>query len=126
MNDVLFEVMAHSDERGELFELYKFIGDGQVYYSTTKPNAVRGGHYHTRKVERFCVIGGKAELILKHISGGTEKRIFLTSEKIQIVEIPVNHCHWIRNIGNQDMLLLVASNEIFNPSDQDTYKCENL
>ena len=33
---------------------------GQTSYSTTVPGVTRGNHYHTRKIERFAVIGGKA------------------------------------------------------------------
>ena len=40
---------------------------GQSSYSTTVPGITRGNHYHTRKVERFAVISGKASIQLRKV-----------------------------------------------------------
>ncbi|HUS96566.1 MAG TPA: NAD-dependent epimerase/dehydratase family protein, partial [Hyphomicrobiaceae bacterium] len=61
----------HSDERGSLFEVVKQEEGGQVFFSTTKPGVTRGNHYHTRKMERFCVVQGEALIRLRRI--GTDR-----------------------------------------------------
>ena len=48
-------------------ELIRTEIGGQFSYSTTLPGITRGNHFHTRKVERFMVIGGKAKICLRKI-----------------------------------------------------------
>ena len=38
---------------------------GQSSYSTTNSAITRGNHFHTRKIERFSVIKGKAKIQLR-------------------------------------------------------------
>ena len=57
----------HSDNRGSLFELIKSQRGGQAFLSTTIPGITRGNHYHTRKVERFLVVAGDAEIRLRKL-----------------------------------------------------------
>lgn len=110
-----------SDDRGDLIEVFKFSDLGQVFYVKTKPGKVRGGHYHKRKIEQFCVIEGKAELRLRDINSNKIEKIIMDGENPEIVLIPINYIHDIKNIGGKDMLLLVWVNEVFNPDDPDTY-----
>ena len=42
-------------------------------------------------------------------------------EEPSFIDIPIFHTHNITNIGNEDMLTLFWSNEIFNPENPDTY-----
>ena len=57
----------HSDERGSFIELSKALSMGQSSYSTTNSGVTRGNHFHTRKIERFSVIKGKAKFSLENI-----------------------------------------------------------
>ncbi|OGL46726.1 MAG: hypothetical protein A2W05_07800 [Candidatus Schekmanbacteria bacterium RBG_16_38_10] len=111
----------HDDERGRLFEIIKFEEGGQIFFSTTRPCAIRGNHYHTRKIERFCIIKGEAVVRLRRI--GTEKVIeyFISKNEPTFIEIPVFHAHNIENIGKEDLYTLIWSNELFNPDDADTF-----
>jgi UDP-2-acetamido-2,6-beta-L-arabino-hexul-4-ose reductase len=113
------------DKRGELVEVFKFPEIGQVFYIITKPGVTRGNHYHKRKIEKFCVIEGFAELVIKNKNSGEIKKINLSGDSPTVVSIPPNHIHNIKNIGEIDMFLLVWVNEIFNPSEPDTY-AENI
>ncbi len=109
------------DERGKLVEIFKIPGVGQVFYSTTKPGIVRGNHYHTRKKEYFCVIEGNGLIKLKNRETGEIKETEVSGGKPEVVEMPVNWTHNIKNIGENEMKLLVWVNEIFNPEDPDTF-----
>src|SRR5690606_25158728 len=57
----------HIDSRGAFVEVIRLNSGGQVSFSTTVPGITRGNHYHTRKVERFAVIKGKALIQLRQI-----------------------------------------------------------
>ena len=50
----------HTDPRGAFVEVIRLGIGGQCSFSTTVPGITRGNHYHTRKIERFAVIKGKA------------------------------------------------------------------
>jgi len=109
------------DERGKLIEIFKIPGLGQVFYSTTKPGIIRGNHYHTRKKEFFCVIEGSGLIKLRNRETGEIQEVEVSGENPEIVEMPINWTHNIKNIGETEMKLLVWVNEIFNPEDPDTY-----
>lgn len=111
----------HTDDRGSFVETIRSQNSGQYSYSTTRPGVTRGNHYHTRKVERFSVIKGKARIQLRRI--GTEEVIeyFLDGKNPAFVDMPIWHTHNITNIGKDDLLTLLWINEPYNPDDPDTY-----
>jgi len=112
------------DDRGKLVEVFKIPGFGQVHYSTSKPGVTRGNHYHTRKEEKFCVIEGAAKITLKNRENGKIKEFFVAGENPEIVDIPKNWTHNVKNMGQGELKLLVWANEIYNPDDPDTYSEE--
>lgn len=109
------------DARGKLVEIFKIPGMGQVFYSTSKPGITRGNHYHVRKVEKFCVIEGKAKIGLRNRETNELKEYCVFGNEPQIVEMTVNWTHNIKNIGDTEMKLLIWTNEIFDPKDPDTF-----
>ncbi|NCO15425.1 MAG: hypothetical protein COZ30_00595 [Candidatus Nealsonbacteria bacterium CG_4_10_14_3_um_filter_36_16] len=110
------------DQRGKLIEIFKISGVGQVFYSSTKPGAIRGNHYHTRKIEKFCVIEGKAKIRLRNRETNEIKEHIVSGDNPEIVEMKPNWTHNIENIGEKEMKLLAWVNEVFNPEDSDTYE----
>lgn len=116
------KLKVKKDERGFLVELFKIPGAGQLFFSTSKPGVTRGNHYHTRKIERFCVIEGKAKIRLRDRKTGEIKEYLVSGGAPEIVDMPVHWTHDITNIGNNEMKLLVWVNEVFDPKDPDTYQ----
>lgn len=112
------------DERGFLIELFKIPGAGQVFYSTSKPGITRGNHYHTRKIERFCVIEGRAKIKLRNRETGEIKEHFVSGDMPEVIDMPINWTHNITNVGDNEMKLLVWVNEVFDTKDPDTYREE--
>ena len=113
----------HKDNRGAFAEIIR-VGDGgggQTSYSTTLPNVTRGDHFHTRKIERFTVIKGKALIQLRKI--GTEEifNYYLDGNNPGYVDMPVWHTHNIKNIGDEELLTIFWINEFYDPNDPDTY-----
>lgn len=122
MKEELLKV--RQDERGKLVEVFKVSNFGQVFFSVSKLGVVRGNHYHKRKIEKFCVIEGEAEINLRNRETGVVRKYPVSGDMPQIVPIPINHTHNIINVGSSEMKLLVWANEIFNPDDSDTFSEE--
>jgi len=112
------------DSRGKLIEIFKIPNFGQIHYSTSKPGVIRGNHYHTRKIERFCIIEGQGKIILRNRKTNERKEFTLSGQKPQVIEMPINWTHNVKNIGNTEMKLLVWTNEIFDPNNPDTFSEE--
>jgi len=116
-----WRAQPRSDARGTLFEVIKQVGAGQVFFSTTKPGVTRGNHYHTRKIEKFCVVQGEAVIRMRRI-GTTEVLEFpVSGAKPAAVEMPVYFAHHIENTGAGELVTLFWSNEVFDATDPDTF-----
>jgi UDP-2-acetamido-2,6-beta-L-arabino-hexul-4-ose reductase len=111
----------HRDNRGSFVEIIRHGISGQTSYSTTVPEITRGNHFHTRKIERFTVIQGKALIQLRKI--GTDKVLSFELEGNQpsFVDMPVWYTHNIKNIGEEELITVFWINEPFDPKDPDTY-----
>jgi UDP-2-acetamido-2,6-beta-L-arabino-hexul-4-ose reductase len=111
----------NTDSRGSFVEIVKSLVGGQFSFSTTHANITRGDHFHTRKIERFAVISGKAVIELRRI-GTTEILHFeLDGESPSFVDMPVWYTHNITNVGTDDLFTLFWINEFFDPADPDTF-----
>ena len=122
--EMVVDLTEHRDERGLFCELVRTKECGQVSISTTNPNIVRGGHYHNTKMERFIVVKGKAKITFEHVIDHTKVEFVVSGEKLQYVTIPVGYQHCINNIGNDELILILWANELFDPSRSDTFVIE--
>jgi UDP-2-acetamido-2,6-beta-L-arabino-hexul-4-ose reductase len=118
------KLKIHEDDRGKLFEVFKFPGFGQIFYATSIPGSVRGNHYHTRKREVFCVVEGRGRICMRSKETGERKEYVVSGLEPETVEMPINWVHNIENIGDTEMKLVVWTNEIYNPDDPDTFREE--
>ena len=116
-----FKFKLNTDERGSFVETMKLKSGGQVSFSTTVSGVTRGNHFHTRKVERFAVIKGKARIELRKI--GTNKIISfeLDGKEPAFVDMPIWYSHNITNIGEEELYTIFWINEHYDPNDADTY-----
>ncbi len=110
-----------SDSRGSFTEVIRMNSGGQVSFSTTKPGITRGNHFHTRKVERFVVLKGKALIQLRRIGTGEVHNYELDGSDPAYVDMPVWYTHNITNTGSDDLYTLFWINEFFDPGDADTF-----
>lgn len=115
------KLVKHADPRGVFVETIKLGVGGQVSFSTTVPGITRGNHFHSRKIERFTVIKGKAKIQLRKI--GTEELLdfYLDGNEPSYVDMPIWYTHNITNIGNEELYTQFWINEWYNPADGDTY-----
>jgi UDP-2-acetamido-2,6-beta-L-arabino-hexul-4-ose reductase len=116
------KLMCHKDERGVFSEIIRLGVGGQVSFSTTLPGVTRGNHFHTRKIERFTVIKGKALIQLRRVGTKEVYDYFLDGNKPAFVDMPVWFAHNIKNIGDEELLTIFWINEPYDSSNPDTYK----
>ncbi|MDM1042808.1 MULTISPECIES: polysaccharide biosynthesis C-terminal domain-containing protein [Empedobacter] len=111
----------HTDPRGAFVEVIRLGIGGQCSFSTTVPDITRGNHYHTRKIERFAVIKGKALIQLRKIGTDEVLDFYLDGNEPAYVDMPIWYTHNIKNIGEEELYTIFWINEAFNPEDADTY-----
>jgi len=114
-------LLQHGDDRGTFVETMKLGVGGQVSFSTTVPGAMRGNHFHIRKIERFTVIKGKARIQLRKIGTNEVLNFDLDGAKPSYVDMPIWYTHNITNTGDEELYTQFWINEWYNPEDSDTY-----
>ncbi len=113
--------ITQGDSRGIFTEVIRSNIKGQYSYSITQPGEVRGNHFHTRKIERFAVISGNAEIELRKI--GEEKTIKFNFDghNPSYIDMPVWHTHNMKNVGQKPLVTLFWINEFYDENDPDTF-----
>lgn len=115
------ELAVRSDPRGYLFEAIRSQGGGQVFFSRTEPGITRGDHFHTRKIERFIVIDGRAAIRLRRLFDKKIVELEVDGDRPRAVDIPTFHTHNITNTGTSALFTAFWSNEFFDSTRPDTY-----
>jgi UDP-2-acetamido-2,6-beta-L-arabino-hexul-4-ose reductase len=115
-----YDLPKYDDERGCFVEMLKTQDSGQFSFFTAHPGVTRGGHYHHTKTEKFLVIKGEARFGFRHVLTNEMYEIFTTGDKPQVVETVPGWTHDITNIGQQDMVVMLWANEIFDRQRPDT------
>ena len=115
-----YSVPRHGDERGVFVEMLKTKDSGQFSFFTAHPGITRGGHYHHSKTEKFLVVKGRARFRFRHILTDETHSIETQGEEPTIVETIPGWAHDITNIGEEEMIVLLWANEIFDRSHPDT------
>jgi UDP-2-acetamido-2,6-beta-L-arabino-hexul-4-ose reductase len=119
-----YEVPLHADHRGVFVEMLKTPDCGQFSFFTAHPGVTRGGHYHHSKTEKFLVIKGRALFRFRHMQTDQRHELTTSGETPQIVETVPGWTHDITNIGNEEMVVMLWANEIFDRAKPDTIACK--
>ncbi|NMM26342.1 MAG: SDR family oxidoreductase [Glaciimonas sp.] len=115
-----YPLVKHEDPRGVFVEMLKTKDSGQFSYFTAHPGIIRGGHYHHTKTEKFLVIKGEARFGFRHIDTDETYTISTSGKAPQVVETIPGWSHDITNIGNEEMIVMLWANEIFDREHPDT------
>lgn len=122
-NLFFYPVPSHKDVRGVFVEMLKTPDCGQFSYFTAYPGVTRGGHYHHSKTEKFLVIRGKALFKFRHMLNKEVFDLVISGDSPTIVETIPGWAHDITNIGDDEMVVMLWANEIFDSAHPDTYAC---
>lgn len=116
----VYDLPRHSDERGVFVEMLKTPDCGQFSFFTARPGVTRGGHYHHAKTEKFLVVRGQARFGFRHVLTGETFHLEVSGEYPRVVETVPGWTHDITNIGQEEILVMLWANEIFDKERPDT------
>lgn len=115
-----YQVPIYGDPRGSFAEVLKTPDCGQFSYFTAHPGITRGEHYHHSKTEKFVVIRGLARFRFRHILTGELREIDVRGGDGYSVETVPGWAHDITNIGEDELIVMLWANEIFDRARPDT------
>jgi UDP-2-acetamido-2,6-beta-L-arabino-hexul-4-ose reductase len=116
-----YKVQQHADPRGVFVEMLKTPDSGQFSYFTAHPGITRGGHYHHTKTEKFLVIKGEALFRFRHLLTDELVELRTSGNTPQVVDTIPGWWHDITNVGDDEMVVMLWANEVFNRLSPDTY-----
>lgn len=119
-----YGVPVHADSRGRFVELLKTKDSGQFSFFTAHPGITRGGHYHHSKNEKFLVVQGKARFCFRHVETGATYELMTEGNIPTVVETVPGWSHDITNVGDNEMIVMLWANEIFDREHPDTIVCK--
>jgi len=110
-----------SDQRGGLVEAIRSHGSGgQTFVSTTNEGFTRGEHFHLRKIERFAVLSGRAEIALRRELTDEVVSFVVSGDQPVAIDMPTMWTHNITALEGE-VATLFWTNELFDPDHPDTY-----
>lgn len=115
-----YQVKSHSDARGVFVEMLKTPDSGQFSYFTAHPGVTRGGHYHHTKIEKFLVVNGQARFKFRNVLTNEEYEVSVSSANPTVVETLPGWSHAISNVGLDQLIVVLWTNETFDPDRPDT------
>ncbi|PMG02426.1 capsular biosynthesis protein [Vibrio breoganii] len=115
-----YTLPKYGDERGVFCEMLKTKESGQFSFFTAHKGITRGGHYHHSKNEKFLVIKGEALFKFEHVATGERYELTVNSEEATVVETVPGWSHDITNIGEEELIVMLWANEIFDREAPDT------
>lgn len=115
-----YSLKSHTDERGVFCEMLKTKDSGQFSFFTAHSGVTRGGHYHHTKNEKFLVIKGEAIFKFENINTGQRHELTVSGSNPEIVETVPGWTHDITNSGNEELIVMLWANEVFDRDTPDT------
>lgn len=117
-----YAVKMNIDDRGSFTELVRTEDCGQVSVNISKPGVTKGQHWHNSKWELFIVVAGHGLIQERNINTDETVEFEVSGDKIEAVHIIPGWIHNIINLSETENLVTVmACNEIFNPAHPDTF-----
>jgi UDP-2-acetamido-2,6-beta-L-arabino-hexul-4-ose reductase len=115
-----YPVPGHWDERGTFVEMLKTRDSGQFAFFTAHPGVTRGGHYHHTKTEKFLVIKGVALFRFRNILSDERFELHSSGNRPQVIETVPGWIHDVTNVGDEEMVVMLWANEVFDRDRPDT------
>ena len=106
------------DERGSIMHMIKNLDNkfvfGEIYFSTSYPNVIKGWHEHTIQTSNYAVIKGMIKLVLydNRENSSTYKQlqeIFIGTKNYQLVTIPPGVINGYKNISTEEVIVANCS-----------------
>jgi len=101
--------------------MLKTKNSGQFSYFTAHAGITRGGHYHHTKTEKFLVLKGSALFKFRNVLSEEVYEIRTSGDVPVVVETVPGWTHDVTNEGEDEMVVMLWANEIFDLENPDTY-----
>lgn len=115
-----YSVPRHPDARGVFAEMLRTPDCGQFSFFTARPGVTRGGHYHHTKNEKFLVLSGRAKFRFRHLVTAETHEILVAADESRVVDTVPGWAHDVTNVGDEELIIMLWANEIFDPERPDT------
>ncbi len=124
---ILKELKVHKDQRGALFEILRSDWDifqkfGQAYITICKPGWAKGWHYHKIQTDNFCVVKGKAKIVLIDKNKKEFQEFILSDKNPSLLKIPPEVIHGFECISKKETWILNIPTEIYKYDNPDEYR----
>ena len=119
-NQFSYPLNSNIDPRGKFVEVFKSSIFGQVSYLTINADQERGGHYHHTKTEKFIVLKGEVFFRFKNLITNEFVEIKVSSNESRVVDTIPGWVHDIINTSTEEAIIMIWSNEIYDPQNPDT------
>lgn len=119
-DEFTYDLKMNIDDRGSFTEFIRTPDRGQVSVNVSKPGITKGNHWHHTKNEKFLVVSGQGLIRFRDVYTDEIIEYKVSSENLQVVDIPVGYTHSIVNTGDIDLVTVMWVNESFNPELPDT------
>lgn len=130
---ILHDTAPIVDERGSLFEALRTDWDicdvpiAQVYFSTLRPNIVKGWALHKKDDDRYFIVSGDLQVVLYDIRQDSptyelKQIVNLSDARRQLLRIPAGVWHADYNPGTRDVVLLNMPTSLYDYDDPDKYR----
>ena len=131
INDVIIkELKIIPDERGSIMHMVKNIDNkfifGEIYFSTSYPNVIKGWHEHTIQTQNYAVIKGMIKIVLfdnrkKSSTYRQLDEIFIGQKNYKLVTIPPGVINGYKNISNEEVIVANCSDTPHTPGEMKRY-----
>ncbi|MCH5180305.1 MAG: capsular polysaccharide biosynthesis protein CapF [Erysipelotrichales bacterium] len=119
-----YPLIKHEDNRGSFTEIIRTVGQGQFSVNITHPGITKGNHFHHTKHEKYLVVSGTASVLLRRVDTDEIIEYKVSGDCLEVIDIPVGYTHSITNIGTDELITFMWSNEPFDPENPDTIAME--
>jgi len=119
-----YDLTNHSDDRGSFVEMLRTQNSGQISFFTAGPGVTRGKHYHHTKTEKFLVVKGTARFNFRNLTDNQTVQFNVDETELKVVDTIPGWVHDITNVGDDDLIVLLWANEVFDHSRPDTIYAE--
>lgn len=121
----------HVDDRGRLAEILrcddkKYEGFGQVYFTTTLPNVVKGWHFHKKQQDCICCVCGAIKLVVAEVCNHVlmHKEFILSEHNLSRVVVPCGLWHGWRCISEKEAIIINVVDRAYDPKNPDEVKSD--
>ncbi|EMO26169.1 WxcM-like protein [Leptospira interrogans serovar Bataviae str. HAI135] len=115
------------DERGKVMHMLRsdsavFTAFGEIYFSTTRPGAIKAWHLHKQMTLNYAVIFGEIKFVLyddrlHSKTKGMIQEFFLSPENYCLVTVPPLVWNGFKGIGNKDSIVANCATIPHSPSE---------